>query len=172
MSFTIGGGVNLEKCYTDLFSADLNKDGYLSQSEYLIYLQNSAPNGILNTNSYGIPISTFSMLPQSFIGVYNFFACGDAYVGCPSVIGIDIRGLLGLLQSNSGDGTTVELSGQEMTFLYQLCKDTEEVVNEFEDSLVNTTTTTAKPTNEPTSSSSSSSTSTSVVPTAAPPITS
>ena len=29
MSFTIGGGVNLEKCYTNLLSADTNNNGPL-----------------------------------------------------------------------------------------------------------------------------------------------
>eukprot|EP00986_Skeletonema_menzelii_P001087 scaffold291_cov143-Skeletonema_menzelii.AAC.3 len=147
MSFTIGGGVNLEECYSNLLTSDINNDGYISQSEFLLYLQTSSSNdGLFDTNQYGSPLTTFSMLPQEFVGMYNFFACGDPYVGCPSVIGIDIRGLLVLLQSNNNNKE--ELSEQETTFLYRLCKDTEDMVEEYEATMVGTTTN--RPTEEPT----------------------
>ena len=76
-------------------------------------------------------------------------------MGCPSVVGIDIRGLLTLENNNEsgggGGGTTTELSEQETTFLYRLCKDADEVVEEYEYSVaVVTPSPTSKPTVEPT----------------------
>jgi len=82
--------------------------------------------------------------------VYNFFACGDQFVGCPTLAGIDIQGLLNS-QQNGGGGEM--LSEQQTTYLYRLCKDTEEAVEEYESSVSTTPSPTTKsPTGEPTTS--------------------
>ena len=164
MSFTIGGGVNLEKCYTNLLSADSNNNGFISQSEFLTYLQSNT--GLLNTNQYGTPLTQFSQLPQSFVGVYNFFACGDQFVGCPTLAGIDIQGLLNSQQQNGGE----MLSEQQTTYLYRLCKDTEEAVEEYESSVSTTPSPTTKsPTGEPTTSPNTNAPTSSPVASSTPP---
>ena len=131
-------GVDIKRCHTNLLIADSssadgsNNDGYLSQSEFLAFVRLSS-NGQIATNQYGVSISFFNMLPPELIGVYNYFACGDERYGCPSIEGIDISG--SGLQINEafyvgGDDADAEKSEQQSTFLYDLCRDTEMVLED------------------------------------------
>lgn len=68
------------------------------------------------------------MLPQELVGVYNFFACGNVNYGCPSVTGIDIGGVH---ETVTGDPEDYEMNEQQTAFVYKLCKDMEETVEEI-----------------------------------------
>jgi len=112
--------VDLDQCYAHLADADSNPtDGFLSQSEFLSFVQASA-DGLLDANQYGMPITEFQQLPQEFVGVYNFFACGSANFGCPSVIGIDITGVSEIVAGGEGAGDVMSI--QQETQMYQLCR--------------------------------------------------
>jgi len=124
---SIGSSVNLDKCYTHLHTSDTNQDSILSPSEFLLYVQSSA-NGLLDTNEYGMPITQFYMLPQEFIGIYNFFACGNANYGCPSVSGIDISGVSEVVEGEEEE----IMSAQQTTLMFQLCKLTQQAVDKLE----------------------------------------
>jgi len=124
---SIGSSVNLDKCYTHLHTSDTNQDSILSPSEFLLYVQSSA-NGLLDTNEYGMPITQFYMLPQEFIGIYNFFACGNANYGCPSVSGIDISGVSEVVEGEEEE----IMSSQQTTLMFQLCKLTQQAVDKLE----------------------------------------
>jgi len=98
---SIGSSVDLEACRGDLAAADGDGDSRLSQDDFVRFVQLSA-DGLLDANQ----------LPSEFISMYNWFACGDANVVCPSVVGIDITG------AREGEVAKAE---QEET-LFQLCK--------------------------------------------------
>ena len=85
-----GGGsssIDLESCIAALNASDADSDGYLSQDEYLAFVQYSA-NGTLDANVYGMPITQFSMLPREYVSTYNFLACGSPSFGCTTGINI------------------------------------------------------------------------------------
>ena len=80
-----------------------------------------------------MPITQFSFLPQEFIGIYNFFACGNANYGCPSVEGIDISGVSqAVVEGGGGDDEEEgesEMSEQQTTLMFQLCKLTQQAID-------------------------------------------
>ena len=126
---SIGTSVNLGECYNHLHTSDTNQNSILSPSEFLLYVQSSA-NGLLDTNEYGMPITQFSFLPQEFIGIYNFFACGNANYGCPSVEGIDISGVSQAVgEGGDEEEGEDEMSEQQTTLMFQLCKLTQQAVD-------------------------------------------
>ncbi|KAL7525168.1 hypothetical protein ACHAXR_002937, partial [Thalassiosira sp. AJA248-18] len=134
------GTVADNSCYDNLKSSDANGDGKLSQTEFLNFVQLSA-EGKLDTNKYGMPITEFYLLPPEFIGIYNYFACGDANYGCPSVEGIDIAGVAEVLAGEGG------VPAQQEVLLFQLCKVTEGGVDKLATSPPTGSPTAASPTN-------------------------
>ena len=82
-------GAILKTCYYNLLSSS-NYDSILSQSDFLTFV-NLQSDGVGVTTSWGTTISSFNQLSQTFVGVYNEYECGDAYVGCPSIEGIAIE---------------------------------------------------------------------------------
>ena len=125
----IGAGVNLDKCYAHLHAADINENSILSPPEFLTYVQSSA-EGLLDTNIWGLPITEFNFLPQEFIGIYNFFACGNANYGCPSVEGIDISGVAEEVEGE--EESESDIGGDQQTILmFQLCKLTQQAIDDL-----------------------------------------
>ena len=82
-------GDDLLTCYYNLLSSS-NYDSILSQSDFLNFV-NLQSEGVGVTTSWGTTVTSFSQLSPYFVGVYNEYACGDAYVGCPSIEGIEIE---------------------------------------------------------------------------------
>lgn len=87
-------GDDLLTCYYNLLSSS-NYDSVLSQSDFLTFV-NLQSSGVGTTTSWGTTVSSFNQLSPYFVGVYNEYACGDAYVGCPSIEGIEIENVYDL----------------------------------------------------------------------------
>ena len=103
----------LKTCYYNLLSSS-NYDSILSQSDFLTFV-NLQSDGVGVTTSWGTNVTSFNQLSQKFVGVYNEYACGDAFVGCPSIEGIEIENVYDL----------------EDGFLGRLCGSMAEAVAEY-----------------------------------------
>ena len=106
--------VDTNTCYANLEAADTNNDGILSPTEFLTFVQLAA-KGKLDTNEWGMPITSFDFLPQEIVSLYNAFACGNANVVCPSIPGINIEGLI-------EDAAGGSMTNQQEIYLYEICK--------------------------------------------------
>lgn len=87
-------GAVLKTCYYNLLSSS-NYDFILSQSDFLRFVDLQS-DGIGVTTPWGTIVSSFNQLSNTFVGIYNQYACGDAYVGCPSIEGIEIESVYDL----------------------------------------------------------------------------
>jgi hypothetical protein len=115
----VSSSIDLGSCIASLNASDVDSNDYLSQTEYLHFVQASA-NGTLDETAYGSPITQFYMLPLEYIGKYNLLACGSSSFGCPTVSGINIGGMDVL--SNAGNA----MSDAEEMYWLQLMSDRDE----------------------------------------------
>eukprot|EP00804_Cyclotella_cryptica_P026669 CCRYP_007922-RB/>CCRYP_007922-RB protein AED:0.01 eAED:0.01 QI:367/1/1/1/1/1/3/1064/971 len=113
--------IDLHQCYLNLLTA-ANYDQFLTQSEFIAFVQLSSNHQVGHVNEWGMNITTFSMLDPRLVGVYNLHACGDALVGCPGIEGIDI--------GVGGDKLQME-SGGSGGLLNQICNETYSVIEEI-----------------------------------------
>ncbi|KAL7546951.1 hypothetical protein ACHAWF_010275 [Thalassiosira exigua] len=119
----VGSSVDVDACYAHLSAADGDSDGVLTPAEFLTFVQLSA-EGKLDFNRWGMPVADFYQLPSEFVGVYNYFACGNANYGCPTVAGIDVGGAKEALleEAADGEGGGQTMPAQQEATLFQLCK--------------------------------------------------
>lgn len=113
--------LDLQKCYYNLLAA-ANYDQFLSQSDFISFVQLSSNHTVGHANQWGMNITSFNMLDPEFIKIYNLHACGNELVGCPSIEGIDI--------GVNGNKLQMDGAGND-GLLNQICNATHSVIDDI-----------------------------------------
>ena len=111
--------LDVQACYNNLHVSDENNDNFLSQSEFVSFVNLTSHGELTLHPEWGVEITTFYLLPRELVDVYSYFTCGvGVNYGCPTVIGIDISDAESMIKETS-------------VMIIKLCKDTQDRVNEL-----------------------------------------
>ena len=108
--------LDVQACYNNLHVSDENNDNFLSQSEFVSFVNLTSHGELTLHPEWGVEITTFYLLPRELVDVYSYFTCGvGVNYGCPTVIGIDISDAESMIKETS-------------VMIIKLCKDTQDRV--------------------------------------------
>ena len=122
---TIGSVSSTSTCY-DALTESSGDDNLVHKDEYVTFINILSddfftyPQYNPETNEYGnLPVSEFFQLPIELQMNFNTLACGGAFVSCPNAY---------LVTDGAGSGETP--TDQQTIYLYEVCSNTEESIDD------------------------------------------